>query len=158
MVFVGYFLLAGLASAERAQLLKNCLSFIRESGVNVTSITFDGASANVSMCSHLSSADNLKPFFPHLTTGENVYILLDPSHMIKLVRNAFGFQKQFKDMHNKFVNWHFLESLVKRQTFEGLHLATRLRQRHIEWTEEKMRVKLATQTLSKSVADALLYL
>lgn len=90
----GIFLLAGLASKEKAQLLTNCLKFNNESGVIVTSITFDGAPTSFAMSSHLgadlTNANDLKPFFPHPITRENVYIFLDPSHMIKLVRNAFG--------------------------------------------------------------------
>jgi len=41
------------------------------------------------------------------------------------------------------------------QVKEGLHAANKLRKAHIEWQQMKMKVKLAAQTLSALVADAL---
>ncbi|CAH2003260.1 unnamed protein product [Acanthoscelides obtectus] len=78
--------------------------------------------------------------------------------MIKLVRNTFGSQKYLTDMSGNQIDWNFLVKLVDIQSSQGLHLATKIRPRHLQWAREKMKVKIATQTLSKSVADALLYL
>lgn len=41
---------------------------------------------------------------------------------------------------------------------EGLTLANKLTLRHINYSENKMKCKLAAQMLSNSVADALIYL
>ena len=43
---VGYFLLNSLNGAERASLLEKCLELIEMTGVEVHSVTFDGASVN----------------------------------------------------------------------------------------------------------------
>nr|CAH7719660.1 unnamed protein product [Callosobruchus chinensis] len=67
--------------------------------------------------------------------------------MIKLVRNTFGSQKYLTDNDNNIIDWTFLEKLVDKQNFEGLHLGTKIRNRRLQWTREKM-----------SVADALMYL
>ncbi|KAL4127394.1 hypothetical protein QTP88_011565 [Uroleucon formosanum] len=48
---------------------------------------------------------------------------------------------------------HSLNSAQKEQ--EGCHLANKLRKNHILFFKQKMKVKLATQLLSQSVADAL---
>ena len=43
------------------------------------------------------------------------------------------------------------------QSREGLTLANKLKKRHINWKSEKMKVSLAAQVLSESVASALEY-
>ncbi|KAF0711367.1 THAP domain-containing protein 1-like, partial [Aphis craccivora] len=47
--------------------------------------------------------------------------------------------------------------LVKFQEETGLHAGTKIRQRHINYFEENMKVNLAAQTFSCSVADAFQY-
>jgi hypothetical protein len=47
--------------------------------------------------------------------------------------------------------------LVALQDQYGLQAASKLRNRHINYQKEKMKVQLAVQTLSDSVADALRY-
>lgn len=53
------------------------------------------------------------------------------------------------------VSWQFIENLFKLQDSEGLHLANKLTKGHINWQDQKMKVKLAAQTLSESVAKAI---
>lgn len=159
---VGYFFLDGLAAIEKAELVKKCLEFTSETGITVSSLTFDGAPVNFTMAAKLgadfSDVRSLKTYFLHPVTGQKVFIFLDPCHMIKLVRNTFGSQKYLQDYSGNEINWTLLEQLVEKQNYEGLHLATKIKKRHLQWTREKMKVKFATQILSKSVADALLYL
>ena len=47
--------------------------------------------------------------------------------------------------------------LQKIQESEGLHLANKLKLKHIRWKQQKMKVNLAAQALSSSVADAIQY-
>lgn len=158
---IGYFLLDGLSGFERANLVKTCLSLVHESGILITSLTFDGAAANISMANilgaQISNMDKISPFFPHPVTNEKVFIFLDACHMLKLIRNCLGSQKVLNYKDTK-IEWRYLENLVNLQNIEGLHAATKIRNRHLLWTQEKMKVKIAAQTLSKSVSDALLYL
>lgn len=49
------------------------------------------------------------------------------------------------------IDWEFIEKLFEYQKSEGLHIATKLKLRHLQWTREKIKVCIATQTLSKSV-------
>lgn len=160
---VGYFFLDGLTAVEKAELVKTCLKLVHdETGVPVTSITFDGAPVNFTMANCLG-ADfrNLKQLtchFSHPVTGNDVYIFLDPCHMIKLVRNVIGSQKYLVDGSNNQIDWTYIQKLVDIQYQQGLHLGTKIKVRHLEWAREKMKVKIATQTLSRSVSDALLYL
>lgn len=124
-------------------------------------MTFDGAPTNLStaeilVCKLLSGQDNLKTNFPHPDTKESIVVFLDPSHMIKLVRNTFESKKIFYDAENEMVKWSLLVSLDKLQTNEQLHFANKLTSKHIHFRNQIMKVRLATQLLSRSVAKALL--
>ncbi len=65
--------------------------------------------------------------------------------------------KVMKDSDGNTIDWKFIEELHKLQETEGLRLANKLRSVHIDWKPQKMKVNLAAQTLSSSVADALEY-
>lgn len=159
---VGYFLLAGLSATEKANLVNRCLGFVQESGVIVTSLTFDGAAVNFKTVENLgadfSDPENLKTSFLHPVTNDNVHIFLDPCHMIKLIRNCLASQDGISDSENREISWTYISELVKLQRSEGLHAANKIRLQHLQWEREKMKVRLATQTISKSVSDALTFL
>lgn len=159
---VGYFLLDGLSATEKAQLVTKCLEFVQESGIEVTSLTFDGAPVNLTMAEKLgadfSNPHIIKSSFKHPVTNSEVYIYLDACHMIKLVRNCFASQDGIKDAQDRDIKWIYISELVKMQNTEGLHAATKVRLRHLHWEREKMKVRLASQTLSKSVSDAITFL
>ncbi|KAJ8951535.1 hypothetical protein NQ317_015416 [Molorchus minor] len=159
---VGYFLLNGLSASTKAGLVNKCLEFIHESGVTITSLTFDGAPVNITMAEKLG-ADftdplNLKTSFKHPITNSDIYIFLDACHMIKLVRNCMASQTGLKDINKKEIKWSYVTNLVDKQNVEGLHAATKIRIRHLQWAREKMKVRLATQTISRSVSDAITFL
>jgi hypothetical protein len=158
---VGYFLINGLGALERANLIKQCLTKLNDVGVNVVSLTFDGAASNLSMASLLGcnlndaqSAD-FNTSFSHPVTNDAVVILPDPCHMLKLVRNTLTDKKSVVDDQNKIVNFDYINKLHKLQEKEGLHLGNRLRSAHIASFKKKMNVKLAAQLLSQSVATSL---
>lgn len=48
--------------------------------------------------------------------------------------------------------------LYQLECEKGLRAGTKITIRHIKYTDEKMNVRLAAQTLSQSVADALMFL
>lgn len=157
---VAYFFINGLTALEKAALVSQCLEQIHTTGALVASLTFDGTITNLSMCKNLGANLNingLKPYFEHPITKHKVFIFMDACHMIKLIRNCLGTKKIIGVKNNK-VEWRYFDLLVELQNDEGLHAGTKLRYRHVEWAQEKMKVRLATQTFSKSVADAFLYL
>ncbi|CAL1284430.1 unnamed protein product [Larinioides sclopetarius] len=158
---IGYFLIDGLDANERANLIRKSLEMIHETGIDVISLTFDGTSVNLSTAHCLGctfDSQSLKTSFKHPISEKDICVLLDPSHMMKLIRNTLASKGSLFDGNGNIIKWDYIVSLHKIQHHEGLLLATKLRTRHIEWKREKMKVKLATQVLSASVADALLYL
>ena len=157
----GYFLVDGLTGEQKAHLTKDCLRNLHEVEVKVVSFTCDGPATHQAMLKLLGarlSADNLQAYFPHpCDANEKVYIFLDACHMIKLVRNTWSEWKVLKDGDGNTIEWKFIEELHKLQEEEGLRLANKLRSAHVHWKPQKMKVNLAAQILSSSVADALEY-
>lgn len=157
---IAYFLVNSLNASEKANLVKGCLLQMEETGIKIKSLTFDGCASNITMCNILGAKldwPNIKPYFINSTNGEHVHIIVDPSHMIKLCRNTLGDWGFFYDENNGRISWEYLVKLVKIQNETGLHAATKVRNRHLDYNKEKMKVKLATQALSASTADAIEY-
>lgn len=46
---IGYFLVSSLNGSQKAELTKHALNLLRDTGVNVVSLTFDGCSSNVTI-------------------------------------------------------------------------------------------------------------
>ena len=85
---VRYYLIDGLNSVQRANIVKLCLSFLHVSRVIISSLTFDGTSVNITMAEILGAGmtphHNWKPWFKHPEKdGQNVYIILDAAAMGK---------------------------------------------------------------------------
>jgi len=160
-VSVAYFLTDGLQGKERANLVLICLRKLHAAGIRVVSLTFDGSSANCSMADNLGAklhADNPVTSFPHPEIPCNdVQIFLDACHMVKLMRNMLADKKVLLDEKNQEIKWAYIERLENLQRQEGLRASTKLHERRIQWHQQKMKVKLAVQTLSSSVADALVF-
>lgn len=53
--------------------------------------------------------------------------------------------------------WQYIVELEKLQSEEGVTIANKITKKHIHYGNQKMKVKLAAQTFSNSVADALEY-
>ena len=89
--------------------------------------------------------------------GIPIFVTLDACHLMKLLRNCFGTYQVFKDDNGETVSWIYLEELNNLQEKEGLHLANKLRRRHILWNKDKMHTNLALQLFSNSVSNAIDY-
>ena len=158
---VGYFLIDGMTGKEKASLVTTCLEKLHDIGVTVAAFTCDGPSAHFAMLKELGAklaVDELIPHFPHPSDPSiKIHVFLDACHMLKLVRNAFGHIGVLYDGDGNEIRWEYLEKLHDLQDTEGLHLANKLRSAHINWRQQKMKVNLAAQALSTSVADAIDY-
>lgn len=156
---LGYFLVDGLVGEQRANLVRQSLLTAHEAGAMIVSLTCDGAPANIAMLQELgcnfADIQNLQTTFKHPATNEPVAAFLDPCHMLKLVRNAFAHHKYFINQDGKVVSWAHIEALHDLQDKEGVHLANKLRRAHIEWQRQPMKVRLAAQVMSLSVATAI---
>ena len=154
---IGYFLVDKIDSNVQQQLITQCLTLTAEHGIKIVNITCDGARSNVLTLEKLGAKIPSEPYFKHPTKDHKVYTTLDAVHMLKLARNAFGSLKRFKSDEGE-IDFSFVEKLNKLQESMGVRLANKLSNRHMKWHNMKMKVRLAAQLLSSSVADAIEYL
>lgn len=152
---VAYELLNGLESINRSALILNVVKCVEETGVVIVSLTGDGLAANITAYESLGvNFDDGKTYFRSPTYPEQkIYIILDPPHMLKLVRRHFSSNKIY--YQNKLVNWRLLEAIVEKQSSDNFNLCNKLTNLHINWHQKPMNVRLAAETISKSVADTI---
>ena len=74
--------------------------------------------------------------------------------MTKLARTVLADIGIIKDSYNGIIKWDFIVKLHQIQAKDILHLGNKLKRPHIKWQNPKMKVKIAAQTLSASVAAA----
>ena len=155
----GYFLIDGLNGSERANIINQCLLKLNDVGVSVASVTCDGPSCNFSMMEALGTKldpPSMQTWFPHpAEPSVRVYVVLDVCHLLKLMRNCLASYGILKDDNGDKINWNYIEQLHKLQDTEGFRLGNKLKDVHMQWQKQKMKVNLAAQTLSASVADAI---
>jgi hypothetical protein len=158
---IAYFLINSLTASEKSSILMTSIRHLQSIGINVHFLSFDGLRSNIAAAELLGACmkiDNLRPYFPNPVTGENVYVVLDACHMMKVARNVFRREGGFKDMYGRLVDWQFIARLHDLQVEEGLKVGNKLTKNHLNFFQQKMKVKLAVQVLSESVADALDFL
>ncbi|KAL0150623.1 hypothetical protein M9458_054040 [Cirrhinus mrigala] len=156
---VVYFLTHGMTGSERATLVRQCILKLSDVGVKVVSLTCDGPSTHFSMLKDLGAdlqPTTLNTSFPNPSNSHrSIHVILDVCHMLKLVRNTLGSCGIIVDPCGNRIKWEYIKFLHNLQKDEGLHLGNKLRSAHIDWQTQKMKVNLAAQTISTSVADAL---
>lgn len=152
---IGYVFINGLKAGEKAALVQEALLLLNRSGVKTIGMTFDGLRTNLSMCKELdASFDDKNPFIINPHSCDEIYALLDACHMIKLVRNALARHKVLF-FNNQQIKWEFILQLYEYQKKHGTNLGNKITKKHVQWDRHKMNVRIATETLSGSVADSL---
>lgn len=146
---VGFFLFNTLSAAQRAEIVLKCIEKIEATGAQVYSLTFDGHKSNISMAATLGanlgrwkrSENTLKTEIVYRKEGQpQIQLMLDPSHVIKLVRNAFGDLRVLKNHRGEEINWKFVENLIKLQSVCELRAGNRLGYKHLNWKKYIMKV------------------
>jgi len=160
-LFFAYVFILGLSGRERANLVKIALEEVEKTGARAVSLTADGPSTHLTMMRELGAKldpENMVPYFPHpCHPNRRVHVILDLVHMLKLVRNSLGSSGIIKSPSG-LVKWEYIANLHDLQEEIGLRAGTKLKKQHIQWQQNKMKVSIAAQTLSSSVADALDFL
>ena len=150
-----------MSGVERANLVSICIQRLTDTGVKIVSLTCDGPSCHFAMLRELGACLNpeaLSTSFSHpLIQGDKIHVFLDVCHMLKLVRNSLAEGGIMLDQERRKINWQYIKELENLQEKQGQRLGNKLKKAHIRWYQQKMKVNLAAQTFSSSVADALEY-
>ncbi|XP_059474642.1 DNA transposase THAP9 isoform X1 [Neocloeon triangulifer] len=150
-----------LNAVDSAKILNDCILKVEATGAKVLSVTFDGTPTNIATANELGAKlnvhENPQHYFPNPTDKNRpIYVFLDACHMIKLVRNCFGSKIIYSGKGK--IDFTYVRKLHNFQIQQGLHLANKLRNKHINYHQNKMKVPIAVQTLSQSVADSIKFL
>ena len=157
---IAYFFTRSLPVEVQTELVTHCLSKLQELGFCVRVVTMDGHATNKAMCKkfgcNLSLDDiaHFKPSFQIEGADYQTYVMFDTCHMIKLVRNTLQALRHIWSMDGQ-ISWQLISDLHETQQQLGLRLANKLGNAHIDFHSQKMKVALAVQALSASVAAAL---
>lgn len=157
---IAYYFITTLRGDQRSDILLKILGDLSSYNIRVISTTFDGYAANANMCTLLGAVieGNTRPSFHNPCDGNDMHVLYDPSHMIKLARSKLGDYGVFYDDENHKIEWEYFVRLEKLSRESNIGLTHKLRKTHINWHERPMNVRIAVETLSNSVANAIEYL
>ena len=157
---VAYFLVNGISAEVQSQLVLSVISSLYEAKVNVVALVMDGLNANQKMANVMGcslAVDDMRSSFPHPSDSSRlVHVFFDACHLLKNVRGALHALQEIVSSVGT-AKWKHIVLLQELQASEGLHAANKLTIKHIRFQKQKMKVKLAAQTLSASVASALRY-
>lgn len=156
-----YYFITNLDGAQKAHMLVKVSKAIISTGAILISVSFDGMKSNPNMCQLLGANLNvLSPDFkPYIEIdGHRIYVIYDPSHLLKLVRNTLGEKEVIYDVDKNAIKWIYIQMLVKLKDDFDFSLTHKLNKAHLDWKNNMMKVKLAAETLSNSSADSLDFL
>lgn len=159
---IAYEFIKNINAYQRANLVATIIKKVTESGIRISNLTFDGLPANNTMSQLLGAnldinSNDFKPYFINPTDGNKIYIIKDPNHMQKLIRNTLAKNEVLFHEKNERIQWkHFenLEQLGRDKQF----LTHKLTKRHIQYKKSIMNVQISRQTLSEPVAKSMQYL
>lgn len=155
---IGYFLNNGSNQNEIADVVDQAMFRLNAAGCTLASITYDGAKENIAF-GKLMGATLENPYIrnPYDETNK-VYLVLDPPHMLKLIRNCLANKGILYDQNGGEIKWDLIQSLVTLQLNENVNFGNKLTKTHIEYQDKKMHVRLAAETISRSTANSLKFL
>jgi hypothetical protein len=139
---------------ETKEILNQCLNHLFKISLNVKVIISDQGSNFLETMNSLGVTID-KPYF--IFQGEDglkkIYVMYDPPHLIKSVRNTLLNCNSIEYLGGKRASWEFIEQFYNSDKTKSLRIASKLTDKHLSpnnW--ERMRVSLAVQVLSESVA------
>lgn len=126
-LILGYFLIKSLTKIEKANLLSESIHEIEKTGAHLVSIAFDGLVTNFAAFEHLGASFKLEKFEPYIFDEfkKRISLVLDPPHMLKLVRNCLGDKGHIVDGDNRDISWEYFVRLVQRRSNLATHNMTR---------------------------------
>ena len=153
---VGYFLSSGPIKATILQsLTKMCISKLEATGLNVVALICDQGSNNRSFLQHMEHVSATQPYIRH--NDKNIFVLYDPPHLLKNIRNNLKKGDFYVD--RRLVSWHHIVDFYRFDKGHEIRLAPKLTDKHINLPPfTSMRVNLAAQVLSHSVAAGISFL
>lgn len=109
---VAYYFITSLTAEQRQQVLLTILCEFSKHEIITSNITYDGLPANRAMCELLGAKfkfNEITSFFIDPYSKRKIYIVLDPSHCIKLVRNNLANYGTIWNADGGEIQWEMLK-------------------------------------------------
>uniref|UniRef100_A0A1X7TI06 THAP-type domain-containing protein n=1 Tax=Amphimedon queenslandica TaxID=400682 RepID=A0A1X7TI06_AMPQE len=154
------FATSNLTGEQMVPIFYEGIMRIERCGFKVLTITLDGCSVNRKFMQIVSNPDTTVPHKfknPLSNNSREIFLFSDPSHLIKTARNCLANQSRNMQYNGNPISWKFIVKLYHIITEStGLTVLPKIKYEHVFLTNfSKMRVDLAAQVLSQSVATAL---
>ena len=132
-------------------MITDCAKKVMESGLSPKFVVCDQDPSNRSALRMLG----ITPDKSHFQINEHkIHMFFDTPHLMKSIRNTLS--KYDIEINSDIIKWKYIEQFYKTDKEMCIKLAPKLTDSHIYFSGfEKMRVKLATQVFSRTVASAL---
>lgn len=155
-----YYFIKSMNGEERQMIVEKIIKLLMGCNIIISNIVFDGFQPNKTMCRLLGAdlkvdSPTFKPYFE--IEGKQIFILFDACHMLKLLRNQFATKKILVDSVGNEIKWEYVERLVNMKN-SGFEMTHKMNRSHISWSQKKMKVCIAAQTLSESTASSMEFL
>lgn len=144
---IAYFLTNSVNATSQTELIKTAIALCHENNIKIRSVTCDGPKVNISTLNRLgcsiyeNSYEEIKNFFPHPVTNENVYATPDACHMLKNTRNSFEAIRCLE--HNgKIIKWDYIVKLQNLQETINFKFANKLSSKHVKFRANIMKEKI----------------
>lgn len=157
---LGYFPIDDMTAQQKNNLIRFCMENVISSGVDLIGVTFNATPTNITVARMLKCGMDWNNFEPSFVMGQSVFLAeekqllltLDPVHAFQLIYNTFAVKKKlWKPEDGEVIDWRYIESLERYYETGMPHDDTGFLLICIK------NIKLAIQTLSISVADAIDY-
>lgn len=156
---VAHHFIVSLDAQKKSDLVKEVIGEITKLGAKVIVNTFDGLQTNFTTCKKMGASFDISNFDPVIRTpvdNTEVKVILDACHVIKLMRNYLKSEGTMIDSQNRKIEWAHLVALEECRVKNDL-VTHKLTKEHI-CVDNKMKVRLAAELLSKSTASSLKFL
>ena len=149
---VGYYLANGACPSKIMEdLMKEAIDKLESIGLDVVVVMSDQGSNFHSLAKRLNVSPD-QPWFIH--NNKMYFLMFDPPHLIKCVRN--NLMKYSFQFGQHVATWKDIEAIYEKDSSLPIRSTPKLTEKHIHPNNfQKMKVKLATQVLSHTVAASL---
>jgi len=160
---VGIYPMKNLKAAAQKDCFDKIIFLLHEIGFNVIGISVDNAAANRKFYKDFLCAGIWKPFITNQFTGGKIFLIFDPTHIVKNVYNNWLTRKTFKlpsvvslVPEPLTANFSDVVAVYDEECHKPLRIAHKLSETVLNpKTIEKVNVKLALSVLHESTISAL---
>lgn len=146
-----FFVHSSLPAENLMVILENCIKKLFSIGLIVNAVVSDMSSSFIRLSNMLNISPNNSEFY---VEDNKILYIFDTPHLIKATRNNL-LQNNFQ-FNNYKTSWAHIKQFYEKDKLLSRRCVPKLTNSHLDPTKsEKMKVKLATQIFSNSVASCM---